>query len=54
MSYLFAFLYCSWDLYLLMARTLEWFAIPSSSGPHFVRTLHCDPLVLGGPAWHGS
>ena len=28
-------------------------AIPSSSGPHFVRTLHYDPSVLGGPvmAW---
>ena len=27
------------------------FAIPSSSGPHFVRTLHYDPSVLG--ALHG-
>ena len=25
------------------ARILECFAIPSSSGSHFVRTLHCDP-----------
>ena len=24
---------------VLVARTLEWFAIPSSSGPRFVRTL---------------
>ena len=31
---------------------LEWLAIPSSSGTHFVRTLHYDPLVFGGPAWH--
>ena len=36
---------------LLQARTLEWFAIPSSSGPRFIRTLHrdCLPLV----ALHG-
>ena len=38
---------------ILAARTLERFASPSSSGPCFVRTLHYDPLVLGGPAWHG-
>ena len=31
------------------ARILEWFAIPSSNGPRFVRTLHYDPSVLGGP-----
>ena len=24
------------------ARILKWFAIPFSSGPHFVRTLHYD------------
>ena len=34
---------------VLKARILKWFAIPSSSGPHFVRTLHHDPSVLGGP-----
>ena len=39
---------------VLMARILEWFAIPSSSGPRFVRSLHQKPLVLGGPTWHGS
>ena len=33
---------------------LQWFAIPSSSGPRFVRTLHYDLSVLGDPAWHGS
>ena len=38
---------------VLKARTLKSFAIPSSSGSHFVRTLHCDPSVLGGAAWHG-
>ena len=35
-------------------RILKWFAIPFSSGPHFVRTLHHDPSVLGGPSQHGS
>ena len=39
---------------VLKARTLKWFAIPFSSGPHFIRTLHCDPSILGGPTWHGS
>ena len=34
---------------VLKARILSWFAIPFSSGPHFVRTLHYDPSVLGGP-----
>ena len=33
---------------------LESFAIPFSSVPSFVRTLHQDPLVLRGPAQHGS
>ena len=33
---------------------LGWFAIPSSSRSCFVRTLHYDPSVLGGPTWHGS
>ena len=34
---------------VLKARILKWFAIPFSSGPRFVRTLHHDPSVLGGP-----
>ena len=38
---------------VLKARILKWFAIPFSSGPHFVRILHYDPSVLGGPTWHG-
>ena len=29
---------------VLKARILKWFAIPFSSGPHFVRTLHYDHL----------
>ena len=40
--------------WVLMARILEWIAISFCSGPRFVRTLHYDPLVLGGPAQHGS
>ena len=39
---------------VLKARILKWFAIPFSSGPHFVKTLHHDPSVLGGPTRHGS
>ena len=35
-------------------RILKWFAIPFSSGSHFVRTLHHNPSILGGPTWHGS
>ena len=38
---------------VLKARILKWFAIPFSSGPHFVRTLHHDPCVLGGPTQDG-
>ena len=38
----------------LKARTLKWFAISSSSGPHFVRTLHHDLSILGSPTWYGS
>ena len=34
---------------VLKARILKWFAIPFSSGPHFVRTLHHDPSILSGP-----
>ena len=39
---------------VLKARMLKWFAIPFSSGPHFVRTLHHDLFILGGPTRHGS
>jgi len=39
---------------VLKARILKWLAILSSSGPHFVRILHYDPPVLGGPTRHGS
>ena len=39
---------------VLKPRILKWFAIPFSSGLHFVRILHHDLSVLGGPAQHGS
>ena len=32
---------------VLKARILKWFAIPFSSGPHSVRSLHHDLPVLG-------
>ena len=32
---------------VLKARILKWFAIPFSSGSHFVRTLHHGPSILG-------
>ena len=38
---------------VLKARILKWLAIPFSSGPRFVRTLHHDLSVLGGPTSHG-
>ena len=38
---------------VLKARILKWLAIPFSSRPHFVRSLHYDLSILGGPcmAW---
>ena len=35
---------------VLTASILEWFAIPSSSGPGFVRTLYYDLSILDGSA----
>ena len=51
MSYLFAFHTVHG---VLKARILKRFAIPFSSGPRFVRTLHQDLSVLGGLTGHGS
>ena len=34
---------------VLKTRILMWSAIPFSSGPRFIRTVHHDPSVLGGP-----
>ena len=39
---------------VLKARILKWFVIPISREPRFVRTLHHDPSVLGGPTPRGS
>ena len=39
---------------VLKTRILKSFAIPFSSGPCFVRTLHHDLSILSGPPWHGS
>ena len=39
---------------ILQARILEWVVISFCSRSHFVRTLHCDSSILGGPAGHGS
>ena len=50
-SYLLAF-YTVHEV--LTASILGWFAIPSSNGSRFVRTVRYDPSVLGGPTWHGS
>ena len=38
---------------VLKARILKWFSIPFSSGPRFVRVLHHDLSILGGPIQHG-
>ena len=39
---------------VLKARILNWFSIPFSSGPSFVRSLYHVPSILGGPTQHGS
>ena len=39
---------------VLKARILKWFTIPFFNGPHFVRTLHHDLSIVGGPTWYGS
>ena len=39
---------------VLEARTLKWFAIPFSSGPRFVRTLHHDSSIFGDPERYDS
>ena len=39
---------------VLKAGKLKWFAVPFSSGLHFVRTLHHNPYILGVTTGHGS
>jgi len=34
---------------VIETKILKCFAIPSSSGRHFVRTFHYDPSIFGGP-----
>ena len=48
------FLSCCTVHGVLKARILKWFAIPFSSGPRFVRTLHHGLSILAGPTQHGS
>ena len=52
----FAFLFLGFlMLFVGFSRQEHWSgAFPFSSGPHFVRTLHYVPSILGGPTWHGS
>ena len=38
---------------VLKGGILKQLAFPFSSGSCFVRTLHYDPSILGGPTWHG-
>ena len=46
-SYIFVFPHCSW---CSSGNNTGEVCISSSSGPCFVRTLHCDPSILSGPA----
>ena len=46
--------FCLFILFMGFSRQEYWFAIPFSSGPHFVRTLHHDPPILHGPTYYGS
>ena len=39
---------------VLKARILKCFTMPFSSAPRFVRTLHHDPFIMGGPTLYGS
>lgn len=39
---------------VFLARILEWIVVSFSSEPCFVRTLHYDRSILGGPAWFSS
>ena len=39
---------------VLKAKIIKWLAIPFSSGSHFIRILHHNQSILGGPTRHGS
>ena len=45
--------FCLFILFIGFSMLLKVFAIPFSSGPRCVRTLHHDLSVLGGPSRHG-
>ena len=40
--------------WVLKEKIVKWFAMTFSSGPCFVRILHHDLSILGGPTWHSS
>ena len=47
--------FCLFILFMGFSRQEYWSGLPLPSlGPCFVRTLHRDPSVLGGPTWCGS
>ena len=47
--------FCLYTVHVVLGwRILKWIAIPFSSGSRFVRTLHHDPSILGGPTRQGS
>ena len=48
-SYLFAFSYCSWGS---QGKNAEVVCPSFSSGPHFFKTLHRNPSILGDPTGH--
>ena len=50
-SHLFAFSYCSWGS---QGKNAEVVCYSLLQGTMFLRTLHHDPSVLGGPSWHDS
>ena len=47
----YLFLYCSWASH---GRNTGVVCHSLSSESHFVRTLHYEPSILGGSAWHSS
>ena len=49
--HLFAFSHCSWGY---QGKNIDVVCISFSSEPCFVRTLHYDPSILGGPERHDS
>ena len=47
--------FCPFMQFMRFSQQVYWgVCLCSSSGSRFVRNLHWDPSVLGGPTWHGS